>query len=111
MDFDMRVLVVAGPLSRPCDVHEVGRASRRPALRFSRVAADPEGAEAVLEGELKLKEKIITDFCDKLTINFLDFNGTSHAIHAQVDSFLLIRKLIDYLDVAGVLEKERELQA
>ena len=66
---------------------------------------------AVLEGELKLKEKIITDFCDKLTINFLDFNGTSHSIHAQVDSFLLIRKLIDYLDVAGVLEKERELQA
>jgi hypothetical protein len=50
----------------------------------------------ILEQEIKLKEKIVTDFIKALPVNDFDINMASHSMRGQFDYVVLLRKLIGY---------------
>ena len=63
---------------------------------------------SILEGELKIKEKIVLDFinCMRVTdasqsLQTLDVNLFTHSLRSHIDYALLLRKLCYYFEIRG----------
>ena len=62
--------------------------------------------KTILEDEIKVREKIVDDFCVKLKPNPLDWNLNNHTMKPKKDILVFTRKLLESLKLWGVLEKK-----
>ena len=67
---------------------------------------------SVLEHELKIKERIVMDFSEKLRevdgnqeLQTLDVNVGTHGFKNHVDYVILLRRLAEYYEIRSGMEK------
>ena len=65
---------------------------------------------SILECEVNLKEKIVSDFVNNLKPNPLDYNLTTHTMKLKTDYLLLTKKLYEYLLHFGIMKIDPEVE-